>query len=90
MTETPSQSVSPDPIELLRSRNYLALVVLGAVVGVVVAVVAYFFLKAVGEVQHYVFTTLPGEVGYSSEPVWWPVPWLVLSGLLVDFLKRSG
>ena len=81
-TTTPA-AASPDPVELLRSRRYLVLVVFGAVVGVLVAVVAYFFLKAVGEVQHYIFTTLPGEVGYDTEPAWWPAPWLALSGLLV-------
>jgi H+/Cl- antiporter ClcA len=59
------------------------LVVFGAIVGVLVAVVAYFFLKAVGEVQHYIFSTLPGEVGFDTEPLWWPAPWLALSGLLV-------
>ena len=84
MTDTtPPAAASPDPVELLRSRRYLVLVVFGAIVGVLVAVVAYFFLKAVGEAQHYIFTTLPGEVGYDAEPVWWPAPWLALSGLLV-------
>jgi len=73
----------PDPVELLRSRPYLGLVVFGAIVGVLVAVVAYFFLKVVGEAQHYIFTTLPGELGYDGEPLWWPAPWLTLSGLLV-------
>jgi H+/Cl- antiporter ClcA len=73
---------------LLRSRNYLVLVVLGAAVGVVVAAVAYFFLKAVGETQHYIFTTLPDEAGFDTEPVWWPAPWLVLSGLLVALTIR--
>jgi H+/Cl- antiporter ClcA len=73
---------------LLRSRNYLVLVVLGAVVGVVVAVVAYFFLKAVGESQHYIFATLPTEAGYGTAPIWWPAPWLTLSGLLVALTIR--
>ena len=77
MTDTTSPAAaSPDPVELLRSRRYLGLVVFGAIVGVLVAVVAYFFLKAVGEAQHYIFTTLPGEVGYDAEPAWWPAPWL--------------
>ena len=84
MTDTtPPAAASPDPVELLRSRRYLGLVVFGAIVGVLVAVVAYFFLKAVGEAQHYIFTTLPGEVGYDTEPLWWPAPWLTLSGVLV-------
>jgi H+/Cl- antiporter ClcA len=81
-------SALPDPVALLRSRNYLVLVVLGAVVGVVVAAVAYFFLKAVGETQHYIFTTLPTESGYGTEPIWWPAPWLALSGLLVAVTIR--
>jgi H+/Cl- antiporter ClcA len=78
----------PDPVELLRSRNYLVLLVFGAIVGVVVAFVAYFFLKGVSEAQTYVFTTLPKEVGYSTEPVWWPLPWPPLAGLLVALTIR--
>ena len=85
---TSPAAASPDPVELLRSRRYLGLVVFGAIVGVLVAVVAYFFLKAVGEAQHYIFTTLPGEVGYDTEPLWWPAPWLTLSGVLVALTIR--
>ncbi len=88
MTDTATPAASPDPVELLRSKRYLVLVVFGAIVGVLVAVVAYFFLKAVGETQHYVFSTLPGEVGYDTEPLWWPAPWLALSGLLVALTIR--
>ena len=72
-----------DPVELLRSRRYVAILVMGAVVGVPVAVVAYFFLKVVGELQHYVFTTLPGDLGFDAEPSWWPIPMVALGGLLV-------
>ena len=72
-----------DPAELLRSRRYVGLLVLGAGVGVPIAVVAYFFLKAVGELQHFFFTSLPGDLGFDSEPTWWPLPLLAVSGLLV-------
>ena len=72
-----------DPVELLRSRRYVAILVLGALVGVPIAVVAYFFLKAVGELQHYVFTTLPGDLGFDAEPAWWPIPMVALGGLFV-------
>ena len=70
---SPAPPAAPDPVELLRSRSYLVLLVFGAIVGVVVAFVAYFFLKGVSEAQEYVFTTLPKELGFSSEPVWWPL-----------------
>jgi chloride channel protein, CIC family len=66
----------------------LVLLVFGAVVGVLVAVVAFFFLKAVAEVQTYVFTTLPLDLGFSGEPLWWPLPWLALAGLLVALTIR--
>jgi len=80
---TPPGSSSPDPAELLRSRSYLVLLVFGAVVGAIAAVVAYFFLKAVAEAQHFVFTTLPGELGFGHEPLWWPLLPLALAGVLV-------
>jgi H+/Cl- antiporter ClcA len=90
---TAPQALPPEPMEMLRSRSYLALLVLGAITGVPVAVVAYFFLKVVGEVQEYLFTTLPSDL-FDGTPMWWPVPWLMLSGLLVAatirFLPGTG
>jgi chloride channel protein, CIC family len=81
-------AAAPDPAALLGSRDYLALLVLGAIAGVPVAAVAYFFLKAVAELQHYLFQTLPGELGYGTAPTWWPLPLLALSGLLVALSIR--
>lgn len=80
--------IAPDPSEILRSRSYLALLVLGALIGVPVATVAYFFLQAVAKLQTAVFTDLPKGLGFAGEPLWWPVPWLMLSGLLVALAVR--
>ena len=92
MTDTapsPGQTPAPtDPLSLLKSRSYLALLVLGAVIGVPVATVAYFFLDAVGRVQKEIFSDLPGQLGFHGEPLWWPLPWLALSGLLVALTIR--
>jgi H+/Cl- antiporter ClcA len=62
--------------------------VLGAIVGVVVATAAYFFLKAVAEAQQYLFTTLPDDLGFDTAPTWWPLPVLAVSGLLVGLTIR--
>jgi H+/Cl- antiporter ClcA len=78
----------PDPTEILKSRRYLALLVLGAVIGVPVATVAYFFLEGVSRVQTEIFSDLPRQLGYHAEPLWWPLPWLVLSGVLVALSIR--
>jgi H+/Cl- antiporter ClcA len=81
-------AAAPDPGELLRSKSYIALLVFGALIGVPVAAVAFFFLEAVAKAQHYLFGTLPGELGFESQPAWWPIPLLALSGLLVALTIR--
>src|SRR3984885_2520518 len=74
---------SQRPLDLLRSRSYLVLLVFGAAVGVPVAVIAYYFLKLVALAPKYFFTTLPGEMGFHGQPPWWPVPVVAVGGLLV-------
>ena len=74
-------SAPPTPSELLRSRPYLVLLVVAAILGAPIAAFAYFFLKLVAEAQQYVYETLPGELGFSHEPLWWPLPLLILCGL---------
>ncbi len=90
---TPS-AAPPSPVELLKSRSYLSLLVLGAILGVVVATVAYFFLKGIAEAQQYLFTTLPKDLGFDKAPMWWPIPPLVVGGLLVgltiQYLPGTG
>jgi H+/Cl- antiporter ClcA len=61
------------------------LLVLAAVVGVVVSLAAWGVLELVHEIQVGVYKDLPGDVGYSSEPAWWPLPWLALAGLVTAF-----
>ena len=73
----------PDPIAILKSKAYIGLLVLGAVIGVPVAAAAYFFLEAISRVQNEVFNDLPNSLGFHGEPLWWPLPWLTISGLLV-------
>lgn len=84
----PPPAGSQEPSELLRSRSYLLLLVFGAIVGVPVAAAAFVFLKLVAEAQEYLFDTLPGELGFDSQPSWWPIPLLALSGLLVALTIR--
>ncbi len=38
--------------------------------------------------QKYVFTTLPADLGFSSQPSWWAIPVAALSGLLVALTIR--
>jgi H+/Cl- antiporter ClcA len=75
--------VQPDPFALLRSRAYVRLLVLAALIGVPVSAAAYGFLKLVAWLQETLFTDLPEWLGFDAPPTWWPLPLLALSGLLV-------
>lgn len=69
MTESatpPEPASAPDPTALIRSRSYIALLLLGAVLGVPVATVAYFFLVAVSKLQTEIFTDLPKDLGFGG------------------------
>ena len=81
-------AAAPDPTAIIRSRSYVVLLLVGAIIGVPVAAVAYFFLDAVAKLQHEIFVALPTSAGFHGEPLWWPLPWLTLSGLLVALAIR--
>ncbi len=77
-----------DPLAPLRSRSYLALLALAAIIGVPVSAAAYGFLALVSKVQGWIFTSLPRVLGFHAEPLWWPIPLLVIAGVLVALAIR--
>jgi H+/Cl- antiporter ClcA len=74
-----------DPAALIRSRRFLVLLALAAVVGVVASLAAWAFLELVHQTQVGVFEGLPEDLGYGAAPTWWPLPVLGLAGLVVAF-----
>jgi H+/Cl- antiporter ClcA len=78
-----------DTLALLRSRSYLVLLVLAALLGVVVSAIAYGFLALVSKLQGWIFTSLPRGLGFHGEPLWWPVLPLALAGVVVGLTIRS-
>ena len=76
-------STLPDPLALLRSRSYIVLLVIAAIIGAPVSAAAYFFLALVSKLQGWIFTDLPKGVGFHAEPLWWPILPLLLAGVLV-------
>jgi H+/Cl- antiporter ClcA len=81
-------TTTPDPLALLRSRSYVALLILAAIIGMPVAAAAYFFLALVSKLQGWVFADLPKGMGFHGEPLWWPVLPLLLAGVLVGLTIR--
>ncbi|HXW32538.1 MAG TPA: chloride channel protein, partial [Acidimicrobiales bacterium] len=69
---------------MLRTKSYVMLLVLAAVIGVPVSAVAYGFLKLVSLLQGWLFDSLPTILGFVRTPVWWPLPLLAVAGILVS------
>jgi H+/Cl- antiporter ClcA len=77
-----------DPTAVLRSRGYVGLLLLAALLGVPVSLVAFYFLQLTALIQSWVYTDLPAGLGLGAAPVWWPVPVLVVAGLVVAAIIR--
>jgi H+/Cl- antiporter ClcA len=71
------------PMDVLRSRRYLGLLGLAAVLGVPISALAYGFLLLTAALQTWAFTTAPLALGYTAPPLWWPLVPLGAAGLLV-------
>jgi H+/Cl- antiporter ClcA len=76
---------SPDPAAIMRTRQFVVLLVLAAIVGVVAAFASWIFLEAVNEAQDGVWTDLPDALGFDHTPLWWGLPVLALAGVVVAF-----
>ncbi|WP_079008566.1 chloride channel protein [Streptomyces sp. XY431] len=75
----------PDPTlhGVLRTKGYLGLLVISALVGVPVSLAAFWFVGLEHQLQHWVWESLPDALGLDRAPWWWPLPALLLAGLLL-------
>src|SRR5829696_4539507 len=86
-TNGPAPPSAPaDPATLLRSREYLRLLVIAAVLGVPISAVAYWFLVLTGSLGDWLYTDLPKALELDPAPAWWPLPLLGVAGLLVGLV----
>ena len=71
---------------LIRSRPYIALLVLASIVGVVVSLAAWCFLEGTYQLQQELFVHLPSGLGYHGElPLWYLLVVLGVAGLIVAY-----
>lgn len=81
----PAPARSPEDTlrQTLLSRGYLRLLLLCVLLGVPVALAAFFFVGFQHTLQHWVWESLPEAAGYDRAPWWWPLPALLLAGLIL-------
>jgi H+/Cl- antiporter ClcA len=88
VSSAPTATAAADPLDALRSRAYIKLLVLAGAIGVPIATAAFFFLKLIELMQEWLFTDLPHELGFDIAPVWWPLPLLAVAGAIVGAVIR--
>lgn len=79
----PPEPTAEQAAATMRSRPYLVLLVLAAIVGILVSLLAWCFLELIYQIQQELYTHLPHALGYSGPPVWWPLPVLGIAALVV-------
>ncbi|MEW2371270.1 chloride channel protein [Streptomyces sp. NPDC006656] len=78
----------PDPLTIVRTRGYVAVLVISALLGVPIAAAAFGFLALVSELQKLVYDDLPETLGFHGTPDWWAIPLLAVAGVLVALTIR--
>ncbi|MEU5400734.1 chloride channel protein [Streptomyces sp. NPDC005963] len=69
--------------DTIRSRGYLKLLLLSVLIGVPIALACFFFVSAQHALQRAIWEDLPQAAGYDEPPWWWPLPALLLAGLIL-------
>lgn len=91
MTDNPPPAPAPEPtIEqvdaLVRSRPFVGLLVISAVVGLVVSLAAWCFLEGTVQLQKLFFDHLPKDLGYDAgPPLWYLLIVLGIGGVIVGW-----
>ncbi|WP_244315166.1 chloride channel protein [Streptomyces glaucescens] len=67
----------------MRERGYVRLLLLSPLLGVPVSVACFFLVGFQQELQHWVWESLPEAAGHRTPPWWWPLPALLLAGLVL-------
>ncbi|MGW1893197.1 chloride channel protein [Streptomyces sp. NPDC002004] len=81
--DTPPPSGTPTLRQTVLTHGYVRLLVLSVLFGVPVALACFFFVSLQHWLQHEVWESLPQAAGFPRVPWWWPLPALLLAGLLL-------
>ncbi|MFE5624936.1 chloride channel protein [Streptomyces virginiae] len=82
----PSPAPGPpptDPVKVMASWAYLRVLLLCVVLGVPIALACFFFVALQQTLADAVWESLPRQLGYGRAPWWWPLPTLMLAGLIL-------
>ncbi|MEU4874139.1 chloride channel protein [Streptomyces sp. NPDC021608] len=71
---------------MLRRPEYLKALVFCGLIGVPVALIAFWFLVTLDQLERLVWTDWPRDLGWSRAPWWWGFPLLLVAGVVVGLV----
>jgi H+/Cl- antiporter ClcA len=89
---TDASALPTDPKALIQTKRYRVLLLMAAVIGVIVSFASWAFLQLTYELEHWVYQDLPGQLGFSTVPTWWPLPIMAIAGVIaaLAIIKLPG
>ncbi|MEW2631272.1 chloride channel protein [Streptomyces sp. NPDC048389] len=68
---------------VLRSPGYRKALIFSGLIGIPVSLAAFWLLAALHELEHLFWSSLPRALGWDTPPAWWPLPLLLIAGIVV-------
>ncbi|MEU4081664.1 hypothetical protein [Streptomyces venezuelae] len=72
--------------DLLLAPGYLKALIVSALIGVPVSLVAFWFPVGPHGLEHLLWADLPHDLGWDTPPWWWPLPLLLVAGAVVGLV----
>ncbi|MEU9305621.1 chloride channel protein [Streptomyces sp. NPDC048269] len=72
--------------DILRAPGYLKILAFSALIGIPVSLIAFWFLAGLHELEHALWAAIPHHLGWDTPPWWWPLPLLLVAGVLVGLV----
>lgn len=71
---------------MLRRPEYRKALVFCGLIGIPVALVAFWFLVALHQLEQLIWTDLPKDLGWDRAPWWWSFPLMLVAGAVVGLV----
>lgn len=87
MTAPGNQPPEADQLQkMLRRPEYRKALVFCGLIGVPVALLAFWFLVALHQLEQLIWTDWPKDLGWKQAPWWWALPLMAVAGLTVGLV----
>ena len=74
-----------DLAKMLKSKEYVRLLVIASVLGIIISAVAFFFLSFINHLQGWVYFSIPPYLGFHGTPNWWVLLPLLVAGIFTGY-----